>query len=359
MAKNSSAMTRLRQTCCLGLPSTIAIPQILEELHAIVPADRYHFAWSDSLGNLTDGYFEKPDPQALDYFKHHHRQFEQDCGLTFRQMLLFGRPTGNCRWQMEKFERTRSYRELYENLGLRHCLDGVVRDRVGPVGIVFAMRRFDEPDFSASEEAQLAQTLPYIAHAIAHQGASVHSFVESDDTALIVFDAHGTPTYQSARAEELCLYALAYADHASQWEAGLGLQDSREAMTRLYERVERAFVDPAQASAVPAWDISNRWGEFQVRAYRLRAGGEDGAVPAYGVLLDKKTPIEVRVLQRVKAMALSNRQREVCFLLARGVPMADIAPMLGIAPTTLKDHAQAIYRKLGIRNRDDLIPLVS
>lgn len=49
---------------------------------------------------------------------------------------------------------------------------------------------------------------------------------------------------------------------------------------------------------------------------------------------------------------------QVCFLLARGVETADIATLLGISQTTLKDHTQAIYRKLGIRKRKGLRRLV-
>ena len=99
-----------------------------------------------------------------------------------------------------------------------------------------------------------------------------------------------------------------------------------------------------------------KWGEFQLRAYALQ-GSQDQPC-SYGVILKKKVPIEVWWVQRVKAMPLSNKQCEVRFLLARGVGTAEIAPLLGITHTTLKDHTQAIYRKLGIRKREELLRLV-
>ena len=76
MPKLSSQFARLRQTCCLGLPSQILMPEIFEELHGIIDADRFHFAWSDRLGNIVNGYFEKADAQALAYFKEHSEQFQ-------------------------------------------------------------------------------------------------------------------------------------------------------------------------------------------------------------------------------------------------------------------------------------------
>ena len=75
MPKLSSQFARLRQTCCLGLPSQILMPELFEELHGIIDADRFHFAWCDRLGNIVNGYFEKPDVQALAYFKEHSEQF--------------------------------------------------------------------------------------------------------------------------------------------------------------------------------------------------------------------------------------------------------------------------------------------
>ena len=138
MSKKSIEFARLRQTRCLGLPSQIVMPDIFEELHSIIDADRIHFAWTDRLGNIVNGYFEKPDPEALNYFKEHHQQFQEGAGLSYRQAVLFGKPTGNFRWPFKPgFEATASHQALFGNLGLEHCIDGVVRDNYGPLGQMF------------------------------------------------------------------------------------------------------------------------------------------------------------------------------------------------------------------------------
>jgi hypothetical protein len=59
--------------------------------------------------------------------------------------------------------------------------------------------------------------------------------------------------------------------------------------------------------------IRNLWGEFLLRAYVLQGSIGTGE-RCHGVTIEKKMPIEVRMLQKVKALPLSNTQREVCYL---------------------------------------------
>ena len=172
----------------------------------------------------------------------------------------------------------------------------------------------------------------------------------------MVFDAFGKLSYQSSRARELSFYALAQRDSSDHWQEGLGMEQIQAAIASLFVEVKRAVDAHRAGFGPPAWTLSNAWGEFQLRAYELQQDGSNAQ--SFGVLLERKTPIEVRLLQRVKSLSLSNRQREVCYLVARGVPSVDIAHMLNISATTLKEHTQTIYRKLNVKNREDLVRLI-
>ncbi|MBN8477854.1 MAG: helix-turn-helix transcriptional regulator [Burkholderiales bacterium] len=354
MSKKSDELTRLRQTCCLGLASEIVVPQIVEDLHRLIDSDRVHFAWSDDLGNIVNAYFEKPDPAALDWLRHNHRRFEEEVGISVRQSILFGKPTGNYRWPYRKgFEATESYARLFGGLGLKYSLDGVVRDRFRPLGQVVLFRRIEDPDFSVDDEDRLAQTLPYIAHAIAGPQKTPEAFVETGDSGLLVFDADGRLSFQSAQAKELIVYALHEQIPVGAGE-GLSLDEVERQLSALHARISKIHEQPATAGAPPVWALRNRWGEFQLRAYVLDSpGGGRG----YGVTVERKVPLEMRMLQKVKEMPLSIRQREVCFLLLRGVDNEAIAQMLGITRPTLKEYTRAIYRKLGVARREDLVRL--
>ncbi len=55
------------------------------------------------------------------------------------------------------------------------------------------------------------------------------------------------------------------------------------------------------------------------------------------------------------AAPLSNREQNVLELIARGSTNQEIADALALSPHTVKDHASALYRKLGVRNRSEAV----
>jgi DNA-binding CsgD family transcriptional regulator len=55
---------------------------------------------------------------------------------------------------------------------------------------------------------------------------------------------------------------------------------------------------------------------------------------------------------------LSARERQIATLFARGVSYKGIAGELSLAPTTVRNHLQTIYTKLGVGTRDELITML-
>jgi DNA-binding NarL/FixJ family response regulator len=55
------------------------------------------------------------------------------------------------------------------------------------------------------------------------------------------------------------------------------------------------------------------------------------------------------------AAPLSGREQRVLELIARGSTNQEIADVLALSPHTVKDHASALYRKLGVRNRSEAV----
>lgn len=52
---------------------------------------------------------------------------------------------------------------------------------------------------------------------------------------------------------------------------------------------------------------------------------------------------------------LTEREREVLLLVARGATNREIAEVLHLSPHTVKEHTSALYRKLGARNRAEAV----
>jgi len=48
------AAARIKQLCCLGLPSEAVIPAVLSELQSVVPCFGATFFWADKTGALAN-----------------------------------------------------------------------------------------------------------------------------------------------------------------------------------------------------------------------------------------------------------------------------------------------------------------
>ena len=73
-----------------------------------------------------------------------------------------------------------------------------------------------------------------------------------------------------------------------------------------------------------------------------------GAVRA--ALIAEQVPVE---LGAERADQLSEREREVLTLLCTGATNREIAAAMNVGTETVKKHAGALYRKLGVRNRTE------
>jgi DNA-binding NarL/FixJ family response regulator len=76
-------------------------------------------------------------------------------------------------------------------------------------------------------------------------------------------------------------------------------------------------------------------------------------VAAVRVAVLSGEPIEPTIASSAGALELSDREREILFLLATGKTNREIAERLHVGPDSVKKTATALYRKLGVRNRTE------
>jgi DNA-binding NarL/FixJ family response regulator len=96
-------------------------------------------------------------------------------------------------------------------------------------------------------------------------------------------------------------------------------------------------------------------------AVRTVAAGEELYAPAVlrrivASYLDSHQP-DVRLRHRNELAALSQREREVSALIARGMSNAEIASHLVLSEATVKTHVNRILAKLGVRDRVQVVVL--
>jgi DNA-binding CsgD family transcriptional regulator len=355
--KNSSALAAIRQACFSGLPSRALMPVVAAQLRALIPAACCQFTWSSELGRITNFWSDTFMPRRTAWIILNHKRYEADAGISFRELVLFGRPTGNLRvWWERGFEHSATYAAVFEPYGFKWFLDGVVRDAARPYGCLALIRSREQPDFSAAEEDLVARILPYLAHASRADALRPARFTRAGRSAMVVCNAQGEVLEWSASAHRLAVYALVDQINLDACVASGDfdeMQDALRTIVRQFAALLWHAASEGDATELPALVRRNGWGEFVLRGYRLADAA--GAGDRIGILIEQLVPFETHLLERINATALTARQKDIALLSVKGLSNADIARRLGLSPHTLKDHFKDIYARLAINSQRELV----
>jgi DNA-binding CsgD family transcriptional regulator len=94
---------------------------------------------------------------------------------------------------------------------------------------------------------------------------------------------------------------------------------------------------------------SGRW--LVLHASRLRAAETEGQI---AVIFEEARPSEIAP-PIVDAYGLTKREGEITRLVLRGLSTAEVSGGLHITPNTVRDHFKAIFDKVGVRSRRELV----
>lgn len=124
-----------------------------------------------------------------------------------------------------------------------------------------------------------------------------------------------------------------------------------------------AFLEVEKGFLAPLRDEHPRWpGGWLPAPYRtLLEGSEPREVTGRTLVVRRlggAAPYLLQLRRLVAADRLSATQRLVAEQLAAGCSHHEIAARLAISATTVRNHAAAIYRRLGVRNRAQLVNAV-
>lgn len=121
-----------------------------------------------------------------------------------------------------------------------------------------------------------------------------------------------------------------------------------------------------QATAMKARAVAQERDRGQARArVRNRAGRwlvchasclreADGGLGASAVVIEPAKTSEIVPLI-VDAYQLTDRETEVTQYIARGLPTGEIAARLHLSPHTVRDHIKAVFEKVGVSSRGELV----
>ncbi|MFD3411323.1 LuxR C-terminal-related transcriptional regulator [Streptomyces cyaneofuscatus] len=244
--------------------------------------------------------------------------------------------------------RSTLYQTFMRPRGLQDELRAVLRVGGRPQGHISLFRAEGRAAFDDAETQLIASVLTPLAK-------QLRSFAEPSPQplpdapygpGLLLFDASGALTSVNDDA-------LAYLDTLPEGPAVPSPQGIRVPAwvqaTAMKARAVAQERDRGQARA----RVRNRAGRWLVcHASCLREA--NGGLGAAAVVIEPAKTSEIVPLI-VDAYELTDRETEVTQYIARGLPTGEIAAHLHLSPHTVRDHIKAVFEKVGVSSRGELV----
>ena len=344
---------RIRQEivrlCHAGLDSRTFRVEVVRSLRKLIPIDLSFFATADPAtllftGAVLDDVLARATAQFVE------NEFLMDDAVKFAR-LARGRSRVDSlglstRGELDLSQR---YREILAPMDLGDELRAALVVGSKCWGFMCLHRERSSPNFTSAEAAFLAKLTPNLAEGLR--------------TSLLIGDARVSSLHPEGPgvvllADDLSLAAITPA--AEGWLAEVAEGDwpsPRElpgavyavaARLRALER-EGSHASPDLMPRIRLRTTSGRW--LVLHASRLRAADAEGQI---AVIFEEARPSEIAPLI-VDAYGLTKREGEITRLVLRGLSTAEVSGELHITPNTVRDHFKAIFDKVGVRSRRELV----
>ena len=331
-----------------GLDSRTFRVEALRHLQKLIPLDASFFATADPATLLftsavVDDVLARVAPQFLE------NEFLQDDSVKFVALARANSPVDSL-GVVTKGELGRSprYQEILAPIDLGDELRAALVVGSKCWGFMCLHREHSSPNFTPAEAAFLAKLTPHLAEGLR--------------TALLVGDGP-VPTLPPEGpgllllADDLSLAAITPAAEGwlaevakSDWPGSLELPEAVYAVAARLLALERGgHTSPDLMPRIRLRTASGRW--LVLHASRLRAEESEGRI---AVIFEEARPSEIAPLI-VDAYGLTKREGEITRLVLRGLSTAEVSEELHITPNTVRDHFKAIFDKVGVRSRRELV----
>jgi len=348
----SSSAERTRQEIIrlshAGLDSKTFRVEAVKQLRKAIPVDVSFFATADPATLLfTSAVVDDVLARATGEFLEN--EFLRDDSVKFASLARSPSPVGTL-GAATKGELVRSarYQEILAPMGLGDELRAALVVGSKCWGFMCLHRERSGPDFSPVEAAFLAKLTPHLAEGLR--------------TALLIGEAKGASSPPDGPGllllgDDLSLVAITPAAEGwlsevaqSDWPSSLELPDAVYAVAARLLALERGGHAPSDLMPrIRLRTASGRW--LVLHASRLRAGESEGRI---AVIFEEARPSEIAPLI-ADAYGLTKREGEITRLVLRGLSTAEVSGELHITPNTVRDHFKAIFDKVGVRSRRELV----
>ena len=331
-----------------GLDSTTFRLEAVRRLRKAIPTDVSFFATADPATLLfTSAVRDDVLAQATPLFLE--REFLKDDPIQFTRLARANSPVDSLGMATKGgLVRSPRYQEILAPIDLGDELRAVLKVGSKCWGFMCLHRERSGPDFTPAEAAFLAKLTPHLAEGLRAAlllGDSRSASPQPDGPGLVLL------------TDDLSLVAITPAAEGwlaevaeSNWPSSLELPDAVYAVAARLLALERGgHTPPDLMPRIRLRTASGRW--LVLHASRLRATGAEGQM---AVIFEEARTSEIAPLI-VDAYGLTKREGEITQLVLRGLSTAEVSEELHITPNTVRDHFKAIFDKVGVRSRRELV----
>jgi DNA-binding CsgD family transcriptional regulator len=311
---------------------------------------------------LFDGPMYSTDDHCIEYWR---QEFSVDDVNLFRDIARAPAPAASLRASVDDPRQSARYRNVLQPLGVDDELRVVLRVGESPWGAVSLWRRPGQPPFTERDTmlvASLSEPLGETLRLRARPADTIAKHPHADQPGLLLFDPSGALISANDQAklwlDELHPCRLTRTTDLGvtlpMWLMGVVFRAGAVAPTT-GDGVTPAVVD----GAAPAGDgtararVRTRRGLWLVcHASCMRDAG--GAVTAIATVIEPAKRAEIAPVL-VEAYDLSLREQEITGLIVRGAGTAEIAAELSLSVHTVRDYIKAIFGKVGVSSRGELV----
>ncbi len=337
------------------------------DLRALVPHDAAAWLATDPATGLPTSPFLVEGVDGLSRgqcARHWEREHVIDDVNLFRHLSNADVPAAAMRSALPDPEQSPRYRSFVRPLGFADELRGVLRSGDAPWGTITLFRRESANPFTRDEVAMVASLADPI-------GEALRRSIRASDQPLLAH-LHEPGLMLFAGGGEL----ISADERAWGWLEAFPPEPSIAA--------KRAEISaPAAATQrdhqLPVWllitvlaadAIRHGCGDGTARTRTRTRDGRwlachasclpdgDGGWGPTALVIEPAKPSEVAPIV-AEAFGLSERERQIVALVARGAGTSEIARELFLSPHTVRDHVKAMFAKVGVSTRGELVARVS
>jgi DNA-binding CsgD family transcriptional regulator len=346
-ATASRLQADIERLCHRGLDGRTLLEAVAHRIRATVACDALLFLRTDPTTILPTGGVVEALPPGICQRFWDNELLEGDYNTFVELARREATAATLCEATGGDLSRSRRATAIYRPLGLGDELRVSFTARDGSCWGIAALVRAAGTPFAEWERDLLAAVSPTVAEGL-RAALVVERPMRSplSGPALVVLGADGAISATSAEAD----YWLAELVRGS----STGMSPVPEPV---YLAAARARAGQRGVGDEAAWAQVRTDDGVWLHLHASRLHGQDGSDGAVAVMI---TPARASDLAPLIALGyrLTAREQEVLQFLARGLTTAEMAHHLGISGHTVRDHIKALFQKVGVRSRAELVARV-